>query len=195
MTFEPDRGADSTLSRIGCRISTEGQVCRLTTEPYAPPPAQPGMTEGWARRASSLETGDAIRMGREATTTEPAWLTLLAELAVSLWLPYAIGAPRTLGPVPADLVRPARDGALESLSPPAPLNTTEALAPFAAVVLAPHAADVATVVTTAASVTFFQRRRPQAVGAIAGRARYARPAHLLCKLALHAGRGRLPTGA
>jgi len=70
MTFEPNWSEDTRASRIVFLLSVEGTQCKLRCEHYDLPEGQDGVTEGWARWASSLksylETGEPLRMEQPA---------------------------------------------------------------------------------------------------------------------------------
>ncbi len=66
MTFEPNFcEGDNTPSHIAFLIDVEGDICKLTCEHYAVPPAHQGIRDGWMRFAASLkswlETGTPIK--------------------------------------------------------------------------------------------------------------------------------------
>ena len=66
-TFEPKFfGPDAPASRMAFLIEPQGDQCKLTIEHYDLPVGQEGVSEGWARLASSLkswlETGTAMKL-------------------------------------------------------------------------------------------------------------------------------------
>lgn len=67
MTFEPHFfGPDAPHSRVVFSVDPQGAQCKLTCEHFDIPKGQDGVTEGWARWASSLksylETGQCLKL-------------------------------------------------------------------------------------------------------------------------------------
>lgn len=66
MTFEPNScNGDNSASHMAFLIEVEGNICKLTCEHYAVPPAHQAIRDGWMRFAASLkswlETGTPIK--------------------------------------------------------------------------------------------------------------------------------------
>ena len=108
-------------------------------------------------------------------TTELVYLTLVALLAASLWIPFIVGV-NTMAPVEGmdPFTRPPE---LSDMPPwvhrahRAHLNLIEQAVPFAIIVLIAAQAGVSTGVTVWAAAAFFWLRVAHAVGMISGLAR------------------------
>lgn len=104
-------------------------------------------------------------------TTELFYLVLTALLTGTLWLPVVIGYGKSRGPLkPQDYVTapttPLPDWVNRANR--AHMNAVESFAPFAAVVLAAHAANFSTGLTRTCAMVFFGARVIHAIVHIAG---------------------------
>lgn len=108
-------------------------------------------------------------------TTELIYLTLVAVLTASLWIPFIVGVNVQKDVYAGDFTRPPD---VSKFAPwihrahRAHLNAVEQVLPFAVLVLLLNSIGVSTSWTVGASVAFFWLRLAHAVGMITGLARF-----------------------
>ena len=104
-------------------------------------------------------------------TSELRWLLFTALLTGTLWIPVVIGYAKSRGPLKPGDYRTAPTSPLPdwvNRANRAHMNAVESFAPFAAVVLVAHAAQVSTSITAGAALLYFVARVLHAFVHIAG---------------------------